>query len=152
MQSKVPYIPIAKARGFTARMIIFITHHKEYVFQVFDVLPFRFLIKPLTQCSLHKVLQEAIQHIRTVKQIFFFHIGKSQYQVPFDEILYFESKLRKVRLVTSQGEYEFYDKISSIRKKLDPTLFMQIHVSYLINSKIYSVVQHKATLEDIFLS
>ena len=30
-------------------LIIFITDHKEYVYDVFDVLPFRFLIKPVTQ-------------------------------------------------------------------------------------------------------
>ena len=78
-------------------LIIFITDHQDYVYQVFEVLPFRFLIKPVQREQLNTVLKDAILQINTAKKLFFFRIGKQQFQVAYDEILYFEGNLRKVR-------------------------------------------------------
>ncbi|MGY0373816.1 LytR/AlgR family response regulator transcription factor [Clostridium sp. JNZ J1-5] len=114
-------------------LIIFITNYKEYVYQVFDVLPFRFLVKPIDRKALNKVLGEAIEYIHTMKQIFFFKQEKAVIQVPFEEILFFEGNRRKVRIVTLQEEYQFYSKISEVKEKIDMTLFFQIHASYLVN-------------------
>lgn len=114
-------------------LIIFITDHKEYVYEVFDVLPFRFLIKPVTREALNLVMKKAFEHFNLTKQVFFFKQNKTQLQVAFDEIIYFEGNLRKVRLVTTGGEYGFYGKISEVVKKLDGNLFLQIHNSYIVN-------------------
>ena len=114
-------------------LIIFITDHTEYVYDVFDVLPFRFLIKPVTQTSLNAVLKKAIEQIRTAKQVFFFKQNKNRLQVSFDEILYFEANRRKVKLVTAEKEYEFYGKISELWEQLDANIFLQIHNSYVVN-------------------
>lgn len=114
-------------------LIIFITDHKEYVYEVFDVLPFRFLIKPITREALSLVMIKAFEHFNLTKQVFFFKQNKTQLQVAFDEIIYFEGNLRKVRLVTTGGEYDFYGKISEVVKKLDGNLFLQIHNSYIVN-------------------
>ena len=114
-------------------LIIFITDHKEYVYEVFDVLPFRFLIKPVTREALNLVMKKAFEHFNLTKQVFFFKQNKTQLQVAFDEIIYFEGNLRKVRLVTTGGEYDFYGKISEVVKKLDGNLVLQIHNSYIVN-------------------
>lgn len=114
-------------------LIIFITDHKEYVYEVFDVLPFRFLIKPVTREALNLVMKKTFEHFNLTKQVFFFKQNKTQLQVAFDEIIYFEGNLRKVRLVTTGGEYDFYGKISEVVKKLDGNLFLQIHNSYIVN-------------------
>ena len=114
-------------------LIIFITDHKEYVYEVFDVLPFRFLIKPVTREALNLVMKKAFEHFNLTKQVFFFKQNKTQLQVAFDEIIYFEGNLQKVRLVTTGGEYDFYGKISEVVKKLDGNLFLQIHNSYIVN-------------------
>lgn len=49
-------------------LIIFITDHKEYVYEVFDVLPFRFLIKPVTREALNLVMKKAFEHFNLTKQ------------------------------------------------------------------------------------
>lgn len=127
-------------------LIIFITDHKEYVYQVFEVLPFRFLMKPLTKEKLNTVLGEAMEHIQTMKQVFFFKQGKTRLQVPFDEILYFEGNRRKIRLVTNQKEYEFYDKISNLKEQVDMNIFLQIHTSYLINMEQIHLIDESEVL------
>ena len=51
-------------------LIIFITDHQDYVYQVFEVLPFRFLIKPVQQEQLNAVLRDAISQITPQKNCF----------------------------------------------------------------------------------
>ncbi len=128
-------------------LIIFITDHQDYVYQVFEVLPFRFLIKPVQREQLNTVLKDAILQINTVKKLFFFKIGKQQFQVAYDEILYFEGNLRKVRLVSTVGEWDFYGKISKVFSDLDVNLFLQSHSSFLVNMKyIRCITETEITL------
>ena len=51
-------------------------------------------------------------------------------------ILFFESKLRKVRVVTDTAEYEYYDRLDEVEKKINNLgeSFIRIHQSYLVNS------------------
>ena len=128
-------------------LIIFITDHQDYVYQVFEVLPFRFLIKPVQREQLNTVLKDAILQINTAKKLFFFRIGKQQFQVAYDEILYFEGNLRKVRLVSTVGEWDFYGKISKVFSDLDVNLFLQSHSSFLVNMEyIRCITETEITL------
>ncbi len=130
-------------------LIIFITEHKEYVYQVFNVLPFRFIIKPLEKDALDTVLHEAINNIRIMKQLFFFKQERISFQIPFQEIKYFEGAGRKVRLLSTKTEYLFYGKISDIKEKVDKNIFVQIHKSYLVNMEfIRSISETEVLLED----
>ena len=128
-------------------LIIFITDHQDYVYQVFEVLPFRFLITPVQREQLNTVLKDAILQINTAKKLFFFRIGKQQFQVAYDEILYFEGNLRKVRLVSTVGEWDFYGKISKVFSDLDVNLFLQSHSSFLVNMEyIRCITETEITL------
>lgn len=90
---------------------------------------------------------EAIEQINTEKKIYFFKIGKQQFQVFYNEILYFEGNRRKVRIVTTAGEWEFYSKISDVYQQIDPTIFLQIHASYIVNMEhIRCITDREVTL------
>ncbi len=52
----------------------------------------------------------------------------------FSEILYFESRLRKILLVTETKSYEFYRNLNELITDL-PKYYVQIHRSYVINIK-----------------
>lgn len=114
-------------------LIIFITSHEKYVFSVFEVLPFRFIVKPISEEKIKHVVSQAIEHIRAMGQLFFFKIDRKQYQVAADKIIYFESIGRKVKLVSVTDEYCFYDKLSNITTHVDKNVFTQIHTSYIVN-------------------
>ncbi len=122
-------------------LIIFMTQHKDYVYGVFEVLPFRFLVKPLDEKSLGAVFNDALAHLRTVKQIFTFKQDRATMQVYLDEIMYFESVGRKMTMLTSENNYVFYGKLYEIYEQLDKTLFVQIHASYIVNMEYISVIK-----------
>ena len=52
--------------------------------------------------------------------------------MPTRDIAYFMSMDKKIRVVTKDGEEEFYGKLKGILEKL-PTDFVMIHQSYIIN-------------------
>lgn len=114
-------------------VIIFITDYKDYVYDVFEALPFRFIRKPVTSDQLSHVLTDAIEHIRMFGQVFFFQIGHEKYQLHYREITYFEGAGRKTIIHTPENMFEIYDKITTIYSRLDQNLFSQIHASFIVN-------------------
>ncbi len=114
-------------------VIIFITDYKDYVYDVFEALPFRFIRKPVTSGQLSQVLIDAIEHIQMFGQIFFFQIGHEQYQLHYREIIYFEGAGRKIIIHTLENTFEIYDKITTVYSRLDQNLFCQIHASFIVN-------------------
>ncbi len=65
---------------------------------------------------------------------FRFRIKGADYKLKFSEILYFESRLRKILLVTETKSYEFYRNLNELITDL-PKYYVQIHRSYVINIK-----------------
>lgn len=56
------------------------------------------------------------------------------YRIPLQEIIYFESKGRNVRIVTTRYEDIFYGKLSNITTYLSTKKqFIQVHKSFLVN-------------------
>ncbi|TDL57088.1 response regulator transcription factor [Paenibacillus dendritiformis] len=127
-------------------IIIFITDHKEYVYEVFEVLPFRFLRKPVTAPKLSHILLDAAEHIKMSKQLFFFQIGHYKYQLRCSDILYFEGAGRKVVIHANQDTYQFYGKIADILPQLDTNLFCRIHASILVNMEYIRSIKKMAIL------
>ena len=114
-------------------LIVYVTDHKEYVYQVFETLPFRFVIKPVEESALRQVLSDAFRHLESRLQLFHFHIERCQYQIPLQEIVFFEAFRRQVILNTLDNTWQFYGKISEIAEALDPLLFTWTHMSYIVN-------------------
>ncbi len=129
-------------------LIIFLTDYKEYVYQVFEVLPFRFLRKPLGEEVFSQVMEQAREHQRVFGGWFFFRIGRREYQVACSDILCFEAQGRKVCLRMEGEEYTFYGRIGETCEKVEPSLFVQTHASYVVNmEKIRSVDDREVMLK-----
>lgn len=114
-------------------LIVYVTDHKECVYQVFETLPFRFLIKPVEEIALRQVLSDAVRHLESRLQLFHFHIERCQYQIPMQEIVFLEACRRQVILNTMENTWQFYGKIGEIAERLDPLLFVRTHMSYIVN-------------------
>ena len=65
------------------------------------------------------------------KQLFW--SGRISRQVPYREILYYESRGRKVLVHTNDGIYEYFGKLSQIMDQGLPSNFLCIHKSYIVN-------------------
>lgn len=127
-------------------LILYITDHREYVYEVFETLPFRFITKPVEQDVFLKAFSDALDYYTDQSRLFQFHIDREQYQIPLHEILYFESHLRKITLYTRDGAYTFYGRMHDLTGRLHPTLFVRTHASYIVNLDAVRVIRDAEVL------
>lgn len=114
--------------------IIYISGKSSYAMQLFKTQPLDFLVKPIRQEQINDTIETAVKIINKKKERFEFQQGKDYYYIPQGEIIYFESKGRKINIVTSQKIYEFYGKLKDTIKDLSES-FIEIHQSYVINKE-----------------
>jgi Response regulator of the LytR/AlgR family len=112
--------------------IVFFTEKEKYTKQVFKAHPLELIIKPVTEEQIISVLDFSFKVINRYKRKFEFQVGTDYYFIPYDDIMYFYSEKRKIRIITKDGEESFYGKLSDICKKL-PKNFIVIHKSYIVN-------------------
>lgn len=112
--------------------IVYISGHSEYAQKLFKTQPMDFLVKPVTMQQIIESLELAVKLIERNSEKFEFQNGRDYYYISFGDIIYFESKGRKIKLVAVGEEKEFYGAIKELEKKL-PKDFFPIHQSYVIN-------------------
>lgn len=121
-------------------LIIYISSKEQYAMKLFKIGTFDFLIKPLTLQMIQQVLSRAIDQLDKVNSVFVYSVGKSNYRVKLNDILYFQSNLRKISIVTDAAVFQFYGRLSDISLSLPDYLFVQIHKSFLVN--LNHIVRH----------
>lgn len=121
--------------------IVFVTTHSEFmpVTYSYRVSALDFIDKGLSEQDYQEAISSVLIHAtgsvnKTIgEDSFCFKSEHSQIQVPFSDILYFETSptIHKVILTTKKGHMEFYGKVSDIAKA-DKRLY-QSHRSYVVN-------------------
>lgn len=99
-------------------VLIFVTAYKEYVYQIFEALPFRFLEKPVSAQKLFEAIKDAVSYVEDMKKFFFFKKGTTTFQISTKDILYFEASNRKIKIYTDEKEDIFLWEIPKIDGKI----------------------------------
>lgn len=118
-------------------LIIYVTSHESYMQESFIVRPFRFLLKPINEMQMEACFGVACEEISSFDSYFRYSYQRINHKVPIRDILYFESKRRKVYIVTEKEVLELYGKLNDIEKSLkaSKTAFLRVHQSFLVNYK-----------------
>lgn len=118
-------------------IIIYVTSYESYMKETFEVRPFRFLVKPIDLKELKRYFLEASEEITSGDYYFRYRYERVNYKILVKEILYFESRRRKIFITTTGGTVETYGKLNDIEKSLKggKIPFLRIHQSYLVNYK-----------------
>jgi len=113
--------------------IVYVSWKQQYAMELFQNRPFDFIIKPVSQEKISSIINKYIElHINN-KRFFEFSFRKSDYRLPFEDIIYFESHNRKIRITGTFGEKEYYEKLANIIEILPDKDFIQIHKSIIIS-------------------
>jgi len=125
-------------------LIVYISSHDEYLRQLFEAEPFRFLPKPMECEAFRTVFKQATERILEQQSHYFhFKTGKNIVKIACKDILYFESAGRKVIVHTTQRSYEYYDKLNGIEENLKDMRFVRIHKAYLVNMDNVEAFQYE---------
>ena len=113
--------------------------------QLFKIRPLDFIIKPLTYEKIAVPLKYALKIVNSNKKLFLYKKGQTSFKVPIKDIIYFESKNRKVNIITINEVDTFYGSLEEIAEKLP--YFINIHKSYLVNyNYVFKIEYHQLTL------
>ena len=117
-------------------VLIFITSVKEYVFDAFDVATFHYLIKPIEENKFWEVCDRAVLEVTKKKQNpsgqIFIKTRSQSITLEQSDVLYIESRAKKVEIHTKTNIVEAYAAISELEKQLVGS-FYRCHRGYLVN-------------------
>ncbi|MCL2564255.1 MAG: LytTR family DNA-binding domain-containing protein [Defluviitaleaceae bacterium] len=114
--------------------IIYISAKENYAMQLFDNRPLHFLIKPLCRDKIIALLQKVEYLQEKANKIFSCTFNNKAISLFYKDIIYFESKGRKIHIFTSDENYEFNGTIKNLIKNINMDSFLQIHKSIVVNS------------------
>jgi two-component system response regulator LytT len=114
-------------------IIVFVTNHTEYVYDSFEVGPFRFLVKPIEFNKFKEVFMVSYEKILKNKRIIFITSERKSIHLSCNEIYYIESQKRLLLVHTANEIYRNYGKLESWIEKLYQNDFIMMHKSYLVN-------------------
>ena len=114
-------------------LFVFLTSYTRYIKDVFDVVTFDFIEKPISDEKLLQILERAATYLNITSQHFSFGYRASRYSLKYDRILYIEKKGRQALIHTFEDVYKTNMTLEEIWKQLNPKSFVHIHSSYIIN-------------------
>ncbi|MCX4342868.1 MAG: LytTR family DNA-binding domain-containing protein [Kineothrix sp.] len=128
-------------------ILVFVTALPEYVYEAFDVNAFHYLVKPFSEEKLLEILETALQELLRRKAILedpenkipnrekkglIIKRGGLSTRVLLSDIIYAEVFNRKVMLHTTNGNIEYYGKLTDLSEQVG-TDFYRTHRAYLVN-------------------
>lgn len=132
-------------------LTIFVTAHRDYALDCYEVSPVDFLVKPIEPLrflqSIEKVrlrLTEAPNHL---EPYFYVWENKAYVQINYNEVLYIKANGNFVQIVTSDQSYMPAGTIAKLEEKLKVDVFLRVHRSYLVHrSAILKVTKNEVIL------
>lgn len=122
-------------------LLIYVSGYEQYLKELFEVEPFRFLSKPVDGAKLRRYFREACDRIVGAEAYYSFSFNKEIRKVAVRDIVYFESRNRVVHIFMADGSEErFYGRLNAVEKELSEghQEFLRIHQSFLVN---YSYIE-----------
>jgi DNA-binding LytR/AlgR family response regulator len=123
------------------QQIIFITAFPEYAIEGFELEVTDYLMKPVAFERFLKAVEKArikLKGSETIKTIayqpdFLYVKHKQRFEKVFiADILYIESMLNYINIITIKGKYTVYSSMKQIERSLPANKFIRIHKSYLV--------------------
>lgn len=126
-------------------LIIMTTAYPDYAVNSFELDTIvDYLVKPFGFDRFLKAVNKAEQRLeidhKTEQNSIFLNVDKTLHKIILEDILYLESDRNYITLVTKTQRLSFLDALKNWTEKLPQDCFIQIHKSYIINSKFVNKI------------
>lgn len=127
--------------------IVYVSAKEHYAIRLFQNRPMDFLVKPITQSDVDRVLSQYQRLFAHKKNFFEYCVGKSVRRIAENDIMYFQCESRKIRIFTNRKTDEaFYAKMAELDNQLNHDKFLAIHKSYIVNTNYVSEYRPKEVI------
>lgn len=106
--------------------IIYVSAKESYAMELFEIRPMHFLIKPVGEEELHKILTKALHLLKKISNMFSYQINRQQYYVAMKKIWYFEVRNRQIVIHTRDGQITYYGRMAGVIEQVRGHRFLQI--------------------------
>ncbi|MFD1144371.1 LytR/AlgR family response regulator transcription factor [Larkinella insperata] len=138
-------------------MVVFTTAYDQYALRAFDVNAVDYLLKPFNEIRFYQALNRAKERLTQraqpqvdalmgqllrddaarsddahLRRILVKETGKMSL-VNTDDILYFDADGNYITLHTEEKNYLIYESLTNLETRLDPSVFVRIHRSHIVN-------------------
>ena len=140
--------------------VIFTTAYTEYALEGFELNAVDYLLKPIT---FERFLQ-AVNKLKPFKKedeirTITVKSGYDLHKLFLDDIYFIESDGEYVHFHTKNKKVMSYQSLKSLEKILDPSLFMRVHRSYIVNKtkvralkgRDLSIEEHTIPVSDTYI-
>jgi DNA-binding LytR/AlgR family response regulator len=127
-------------------LVIFVTAHRDYAIDCYEVSPVDFLLKPLDLerflKSIEKVRQRHLNPTETtaIEPYFFVRENLSYLQIAYKEVEYMKAQENFLQIVTTKETYMPILSITKMEEYLKGDAFLRVHRSYLVNRSAISMI------------
>jgi DNA-binding LytR/AlgR family response regulator len=125
-------------------LIVFSTNHTEYVYESFDVEPFRFIVKPFDLEKFKSVILAAYKKLQRNNNSLYLISDKSSHHVLINDIYYIESIKRVLIFHFKDNSIKSYGKLDDYAQKLYINDFISVHKSYIVNFNHMAVFESES--------
>lgn len=116
-------------------LLVFLTSYNHFMAEAFEVITFDYILKPIDDAKLKRVLDKAMNYLNITNRNFSFQYQRNRYSLRYDDILYFEKKGRQAIIASISDDYKTNMTLTEIWSQLDERAFATIHGSYIVNMK-----------------
>ena len=135
-------LQIRKVMKDYATEIVYISGRDGYDRRLFDVQPLHFIPKPIQESTVIDDLKLAMERAEKSNKFFQYQKSHDLYKILINDIIYFESQNRKIKIVTTSCEDLFYGKLEDIELRVAGYQFLRIHQSFLINYNHVAILRY----------
>lgn len=122
--------------------IVFVSIKKDYALQLFKIRPLDFIVKPISYDEVARVIDTYCRLFVSMKPLFEYHYNKKIYRIDQRNIIYLQSAGKIITIHTTQGNHQYYGKLSESLNQLNSNCFFCVHQSFIIN--INYVMEYQA--------
>lgn len=118
-------------------VIIFITGHREFANDAFDVDAMGYIVKPVEEKKIERVLKKTLTHVEAIhtkkpEDTLVITVDNLKKRIIQNSIIYIERQIAKSIIYTKDNEYCVYESITSLINRLTDH-FIRVSQSYIVN-------------------
>lgn len=123
-------------------LIVFLTSHPGYVYDVFDVMVYDYIVKPITRERMEVLMNRARKTVEKQGRIFYYTFKRVRYGLNAENICLFQKNSRVVEIHTNRQDVNYtYMKMDEVMAQLSPSVFARINYSSIVNLKYVTGIQ-----------
>lgn len=124
-------------------LLVFISAHKEYAIEAFEVAAFDYILKPYSEEriveTLHRLENSNVAKSSSNKITLW--KNEKLFVISINDIYYCESQEHDLLINTKDNQFKITSSISDFYKKLPQNTFLRCHRSYIVNlDKIIEII------------